>query len=83
MKIRLRLFATLRSFLPQECNGGETVIDLPDDAVIPDALAVFSVPVELPHIIFVNGRHVLRPNLADFHLKEGDILAAFPAIGGG
>jgi sulfur carrier protein ThiS len=83
MKIRLRLFATLQQYLPPGSSDSETVIELPAAATIPDALAVLGVPMELPHIVFVNGRHVLRPDLAAFNLKDGDILAAFPAIGGG
>jgi len=33
--------------------------------------------------VFVNGRHVLRPDLPTHPLHEGDTLAVFPAIGGG
>lgn len=83
MKIRLRLFATLQEYLPPGTSNGETIIDLPESATIPDALAVLAVPMNLPHIVFVNGRHVLRPALATRQLMDGDILAAFPAIGGG
>ena len=83
MKIRLRLFATLQEYLPPESSNSETLIDLPEAATIPEALAVLAVPMNLPHIVFVNGRHVLRPALATHQLRDGDILAAFPAIGGG
>jgi sulfur carrier protein ThiS len=83
MKIRLRLFATLQQYLPPGSSDSETLIELPEAATIPDALAVLAVPSHLPHIVFVNGRHVLRPDLAACQLKDGDILAAFPAIGGG
>ena len=83
MKIKLKLFATLQSYLPPGCSGGETLIDLPDAATIPDALGVLGVPLNLAHIVFINGRHVLRPNLPTHQLHEGDTLAVFPAIGGG
>ncbi len=83
MKIKLRLYATLQDYLPPESSNSETIIDLPVAATIPDALAVLAVPMTLPHIVFVNGRHVLRPDLAARQLHEGDVLAAFPAIGGG
>ena len=83
MQIKLKLFATLGSYLPPGCSGGETLIELPEAAIIPDALGVFGVPVNLAHIVFVNGRHVLRPNLPTHLLQEGDTLAVFPAIGGG
>jgi len=83
MKIRIRLFATLQEYLPQNSQGSEAVVDLTENATIPDALSVLSVPMTLPHIVLVNGRHVLRPNLVTFQLHDGDILSVFPAIGGG
>lgn len=83
MKIKLKLFATLGSYLPPGSSGGETLVDLPDAATIPEVLGVLGVPVNLAHIVFVNGRHVLRPNLPTHPLHEGDTLAVFPAIGGG
>ena len=83
MKIKFRLFATLQEYLPPDSREGETLVDLPDSASITDVLGMFAVPVNLAHIVFVNGRHVLRPNLATYHLEDGDTLAVFPAIGGG
>ncbi len=83
MKITLRLFATLQVYLPPGGCDSETTIDLPEASTIPDALGVLGVPMSLPHIVFVNGRHVLRPDLAAYRLQDKDILAAFPAIGGG
>lgn len=83
MKITLRLFATLQVYLPPGGSDSETIIDLPEASTIPDALGVLGVPMSLPHIVFVNGRHVLRPDLATYRLQDKDILAAFPAIGGG
>ena len=83
MKIKIKLFATLGSYLPPGSSGGETLIDLPDAATVADALGVLDVPLTLAHIVFVNGRHVLRPNLMTHPLRAGDTLGVFPAIGGG
>lgn len=82
MKIRLRLFATLQSFLPPG-SGSEIVLDLPDTATVADALAVLGVPLNLAHVAFVNGRHVLRPELATRGLRDADVVSVFPAVGGG
>lgn len=83
MKIKLKLFATLRDYLPPETGGKETVVELAENATVPDALAIFGVPVGLAHIVMINGRHVLRADVAGRRLLEGDQLAVFPAIGGG
>jgi sulfur carrier protein ThiS len=82
MKITLSLYATLRDYLPTE-SGGKVTLDLASAATISDALAVLGVPVALAHIILVNGRHVLRPDVPARQLSEGDHVAVFPAIGGG
>lgn len=83
MKIKLRLYATLQKYLPPGTSNSETEMELAEAATIPDALGVLQVPMTLPHIIFINGRHVLRPEFTTRQLQEGDILAVFPAIGGG
>lgn len=83
MKIRLRLFATLQEYLPPGSSASETELELPDSATVPDALTALRVPLNLAHIVFVNGRQVLRSEIGARRLQEGDILAAFPAIGGG
>lgn len=83
MKIRVRLFATLQQYLPPGSQGSETCVELRDGATVVEALDALSVPCTLAHIIFVNGRHVLRPDLAVRQLAEGETLSVFPAIGGG
>lgn len=83
MKVKLKLFATLQEYLPADSAGGQVMLELPDTATVPDALGALGVPMNLTHILFVNGRHVLRPERETFRLKDGDTLSAFPAIGGG
>ena len=83
MKVRLRLYATLRDHLPPGTDTQGAVLDLPASTTIPEALAALDVPLSLAHIILINGRHVLKPEAPTRRLNEGDELAVFPAIGGG
>jgi sulfur carrier protein ThiS len=83
VKVALKLYATLRDYFPAGSGQTQAIVDLPDGATIPDALAIFAVPLAKAHIVMINGRHVLRPDLATRALVDGDQLAVFPAIGGG
>jgi len=82
MNITLKLYATLRDYLPT-ASGGVTALELPAEATISDALAAVGVPIAQAHIVLINGRHVLRPDIPSRRLNENDQVAVFPAIGGG
>ena len=82
MKITLKLYATLRDYLPVD-QLGVADLQLDDAGTVPDALAAVGVPLSQAHIVLLNGRHVLRPDIPTRALRDGDVLAVFPAIGGG
>lgn len=83
MKITLRLYATLQDYLPRDARGREASLELPAGTTVPDALESLKIPLSQAHIVMVNGRHVLRDQLAQRVLQEGEELAVWPAIGGG
>jgi len=74
MKVKIKLFATLRKFGPDEQE-----VELPDDATIEDAVRLLNLPEKMPLLKIVNGEH--RP--PKHPLKDGDELALFPPIAGG
>ena len=74
MKVKVKLFASLRTFGPDE-----QVLDLPDRTTIDDVVQLLRIPGTIRLLRIVNGEH--RP--ADHHLQDGDDLALFPPIAGG
>lgn len=74
MKVRIKLFATLRNFGPEEQE-----IEVPENATIEDVIKLLKLPEKIPLLRIVNGEH---RNL-NYRLKEGDVIALFPPIGGG
>jgi len=74
MRVKIRLFATLRKFGLEEQE-----VELPENATIDDAINLLNLPKEIPLLKIVNGEH--RP--PKHPLKDGDELALFPPIAGG
>lgn len=74
MKVRIKLFATLRQFGPEE-----QVVILPEGATVQDAINLLNLPEKIPLLKIVNGEHRPPP----YPLKDGDDLALFPPIAGG
>lgn len=72
--IEVRVFATLR-------QGREKVTMLPPEGITcaGDILALMNIPKEEVSILLVNGFHQ-KPETP---VKDGDIVALFPPVGGG
>ncbi len=74
MKITLKLFATLVRFGPEVQE-----IIVPEGTTVADVIKKTNISDKIPLLRILNGIHVP----ADHVLREGDILALFPPIGGG
>ena len=74
MNITVKLFATLRDFGPkiQEMN-------VPENSTIEKVVKSLNLPEDIPLLKIVNGVHTDPKEM----LKEGDVLALFPPVGGG
>ena len=74
MKITVKLFATLRDFGPEieekSVSENSTVESVADSLKLPE---------DIPLLTIVNGVHTDPKE----KLKEGDVLALFPPVGGG
>lgn len=72
--IEIRLFATFR-------EGREKIYYMKAEKIkkVSDALEILRIPEEEVAICLINGRH----SKVDTEVKDGDILAVFPPVGGG
>ena len=79
MEIEVRLFATLRDYLPKGSSQFSCKLTVNSSNTVRDVLKKLKIPGEIPKIILVNGVH---GNLEQV-LKRGDVLSVFPPVAGG
>jgi molybdopterin converting factor small subunit len=79
MEIEVKLFATLRDFLPEGSGRFSCKMEIDGKTRVQDILSKLKIPEEMPKIILVNGVHGKK----DQTLKEGDVLSVFPPVAGG
>jgi molybdopterin synthase sulfur carrier subunit len=79
IRIKVKLFAGLRPHLPPQDRPGPAELELAEPASVAEVLAALAIPFPEAKIILVNGRHA-KPGTG---LKEGDLVAIFPPVGGG
>ncbi len=79
MKIKVRLFANLRDYLPPGSDRFSCQFATDDGSRVEDILNELKIPDELPKIILLNGVHSNREE----SLKDGDVISIFPPIAGG
>jgi sulfur carrier protein ThiS len=80
MIVTVRLLASYRQYLPvgHDARAGLTYA-VREGTRVRDLLAELPVPAKEPKTFVVNGRHAQEDQV----LEEGDVLAVFPAVGGG
>ena len=79
MKVRLKLFATFRRYLPPGTQGSACDVEVPDGTQVSELLSQFGVPGEESPMILVNGRDAAPDRV----LQDGNVVAIFPAVAGG
>ncbi len=83
MRIRAKLFATLRRYAPgasaETRPGTPFEVDMSDGATVAELVKQLNLPAEEVKVAYVNGR--ARPD--DWRLEPGDEVGIFPPIGGG
>jgi len=79
MKIEIRLYASFRRLLPDDCAANECFADVEEGTTVKDLLVHLGVAPDAPKVVFLNGVHAEGNEL----LKEGDRVGAFPPVAGG
>ena len=79
MKIEVRLFATLATYLPEESDGWSATLEVPDGGTVTDVVRSLGIPDEMPFVTMINGRDAAL----DQPLADGDVLSLFPPLAGG
>lgn len=79
MIVKVKLFATLRKYLPGVELGKSSDIRLKSGTSIAQLYNVLGIPAEEIKLAYVNGIYCE----SDTKLKDGDEIGIFPPIGGG
>jgi thiamine biosynthesis protein ThiS len=84
MNIKLKLYATLSDYLPDEARGtNELVLNVPEDMTVGKLIEQHHLPRKAVHLVLLNG-HFVPPAAREAHeLSEGDVLAIWPPVAGG
>jgi molybdopterin converting factor small subunit len=78
VKVEVRLFATLATFLPTQSRG-HVALELDDRATLADLVSALGIPDDLSHVALVNGEDAAH----DRRLRDGDVVDLFPPLAGG
>ena len=82
-QVNLKLFASLREFLPAGAKQNTATIECASGETVADVLDRFNVPREHCHLVVVNGVFIAPGARAGKVLNEGDTLAVWPPVAGG
>ena len=79
MRVEVRLFATLATFLPVDGRDGRAELDIPEGSTVTDVAARLGIPADLARVVLVNGRDVGT----EARLTARDVVTIFPPLAGG
>ncbi len=79
IKVDVRVFATLRRYMPGYAIGEAKAIELPDGTTLEELRAQLKLPLDEVKVIMRNG---IQAELEE-KIEDGDRIAYVPAVGGG
>ena len=79
MTVSIKLFATLRKYLPENAVNKTATLELGDQATSSDIIEQLGIPDGHIHLILIDGKH----SAEDSPLSDGAVVSFFPPIAGG
>jgi len=79
MKVEVRVFASLRRYLPELGISEPSLLTVPDGTTLDEIREIVGLPAEEVKIIMVNHLQAAPGNLA----HDGDRITYIPAVAGG
>ena len=83
MKVTVKLFAMLESYLPAGTVDNQARIEVAAGATPETIFRKLNLPAEACHLVLVNGVYVPPSERDSLELQEDDALATWPPVAGG
>lgn len=80
MTVTLKLFASLRKYLPEGSQGGKAAIAVGDGATLQSLIDQMKLPPAMCHLTMINGAHQKDWSAP---LEDGVEVSIFPPVAGG
>ncbi len=83
LQITIKLFASLRPFMPEGAVNSQAPLDCTTGATVSSVLKSLNVPTESCHLVILNGVFIAPGQRSTTALKNTDTLAVWPPVAGG
>ena len=83
MKIQLKLFGPLQSYLPSTAVANTIEVEVDAATCVKDAVDLYRLTPEQAHLVLLNGIYVAPTDRSKKELTEGDAVAIWPPVAGG
>lgn len=83
MQVKLKLFASLATFLPEGAEKNQISLEVAEGTTVRGLLDAYNVPPQACHLVLLNGVFQPPAKRLSATLQDGDAVAAWPPVAGG
>jgi len=84
MNIKIKLFVSLREYLPAEFSKKDSFeLNINDQETPYGLIDRFNIPHKLAHLVMINGVYVVPEDRDKPMFKDDDVFAVWPPVAGG